>query len=49
MENRALCEAIPAARTLHTLGVQQARGRSGHPLNERVNTLAQAAAALGAG
>ena len=33
VENRALSEAIPAARTLHTLGVQQVRGHSGRPLN----------------
>ena len=49
VENPARWEGIVAARTLHALGVQRVRGRSGHPLNERVNTLAQAAAALGAG
>ncbi|MGC8489942.1 MAG: ribonuclease HI, partial [Clostridia bacterium] len=44
VENRDLWEALVAAQTPHTLTVQQVRGHSGHPLNERVNTIAQAAA-----
>ena len=48
VENRDLWEALVAAQTPHILTVQHVRGHSGHPLNERVNTLAQAAAAQGA-
>ena len=48
VENRDLWEALVAAQTRHILTVQHVRGHSGHPLNERVNTLAKAATAQGA-
>ena len=47
VESRDLWEALVAACAPHTLAVEHMRGHAGHPLNERVNTLAQAAAARG--
>ena len=48
VEHQDLWEALLKALAPHTLTVEQVRGHAGHPLNERVNTLAQAAAAQGA-
>ncbi len=48
VEHRDLWEALVAALTPHTFTVEQVRGHAGHPLNERVNGLAQVAATGGA-
>ena len=48
VEHRDLWEALVAARAPHTITVEQVRGHAGHPLNERVNTLAQTAASRAA-